>query len=143
MGKQRTFKKTFAMLESSTSLQKSIADLMDKESMYAPVSALCKSYEEKIKSGVPEDALCESFVEELSKAGGHQSSLNTVATLKKAASEHGSDVAIAKAVSAMRSGSDAYMVPMFESALVEYMIDGSIEKKIRLSFFRNAIASIF
>ena len=144
MAKTKTFKKTFEMLKSNIGLNNAMSTLLENEGYHTPVGLLCESYKDRIKNGENEEFLYESFVRELEKLGGAGRNFGytlTVSRLNEAVKNHKNDIAIMQVIQTMVAGADAYVVPMIESAVVNYMTDKNAETRAAaretLALFEN------
>lgn len=124
----KTFTKNLSMLN-IVGLKETIDALMLKESKYAPVASICKAYLKKLNEGQHEEELCSSFVNELTRVAIHESSKDVVYDLGRKLNEHKRDIDIVNNLYAMQKNSYSYVVPIIESALVDYMSNKSIETR--------------
>ena len=126
--KSTAFTKNLNMLN-VIGLRESIETLMNKEGKYAPVATLCKAYLKKLDDGLHEEQVCESFVNELTRVAIHESSKDVVFNLGNKINEHKRDIDIVNNLLAMQQGRHSYVVPMVESALVDYMTNKNAETR--------------
>lgn len=126
--KSTAFAKNLNMLN-IIGLRESIETLMTKEGKYAPVASLCKAYLKKLDEGLHEGQVCTSFVNELTRVAIHESSKDVVFDLGNKLNEHKRDIDIVNNLFAMQQGRHAYVVPMVESALVDYMTNKNAETR--------------
>ena len=106
-----------------------IKDLMTKESQYVPVASVCKAYQKKLGEGKHEVELYEGFVSELSKVAVHAAVKDVISNINSTVNEHKRDIATMKALLELKSSQHAYMVPMIESSLTEYLTSKSQETR--------------
>jgi hypothetical protein len=126
--KSTAFAKNLNMLN-IIGLRESIETLMTKEGKYAPVAAVCKAYLKKLDEGWHEGQVCTSFVNELTRVAIHESSKDVVFDLGNKLNEHKRDIDIVNNLFAMQQGRHSYVVPMVESALVDYMTNKNAETR--------------
>ena len=110
-------------------LKESINDLMTKESSYVPVASVCKAYQKKLGEGKHEVELYEGFISELSKVAVHQAVKDTISSINSSVNEHKRDIAVMKALFEMKNSQSAYLVPMLESSISEYLSNKSQETR--------------
>ena len=129
MGKNNTtFTKTLNMLN-IVGLRESINALMKKESKYAPVATVCKSYLKKLDEGLHEEEICEDFVAELAKVAVHESAKDALYAVSTRINENKRDLNIVNSLYSMQKGQYGYIVPMVESSIVEYMTNKNPETR--------------
>lgn len=126
--KSTAFAKNLNMLN-IIGLRESIETLMTKEGKYAPVASVCKAYLKKLDEGWHEGQVCTSFVNELTRVAIHESSKDVVFDLGNKLNEHKRDIDIVNNLFAMQQGRHSYVVPMVESALVDYMTNKNAETR--------------
>lgn len=126
--KSTAFAKNLNMLN-IIGLRESIETLMTKEGKYAPVATVCKAYLKKLDEGWHEGQVCASFVNELTRVAIHESSKDVVFDLGNKLNEHKRDIDIVNNLFAMQQGRHSYVVPMVESALVDYMTNKNAETR--------------
>ena len=126
--KSTAFTKNLNMLN-IIGLRESIETLMAKEGKYAPVASLCKAYLKKLDEGWHEGQVCTSFVNELTRVAIHESSKDVVFDLGNKLNEHKRDIDIVNNLFAMQHGRHSYVVPMVESALIDYMTNKNAETR--------------
>jgi hypothetical protein len=126
--KSTAFAKNLNMLN-IIGLRESIETLMTKEGKYAPVATVCKAYLKKLDEGWHEGQVCTSFVNELTRVAIHESSKDVVFDLGNKLNEHKRDIDIVNNLFAMQQGRHSYVVPMVESALVDYMTNKNAETR--------------
>lgn len=126
--KSTAFTKNLNMLN-IIGLRESIETLMTKEGKYAPVASLCKAYLKKLDEGWHEGQVCTSFVNELTRVAIHESSKDVVFDLGNKLNEHKRDIDIVNNLFAMQKGRHSYVVPMVESALIDYMTNKNAETR--------------
>lgn len=123
-----TFNKTLNMLN-IIGLRESIQALLKKESKYAPVVAVCKEYLNKLDEGLREEELVEGFIDDLAKVAVHESAKDALYTISTKVNESKRDIGIVKSLCTMQKGQYGYIVPMVESALVEYMTNKNADTR--------------
>ena len=121
-------KKTLSMLN-IIGLKESIDSLLKKESKYIPVAAVCKAYLKKLNEGAHEETIASDFVNELSKVAVHESSKSTVYALNNKLSTYKRDIDIINQLYEMENTSHRYVVPMIESAIVDYLTNKCAETR--------------
>lgn len=121
-------KKTLSMLN-IIGLRESINSLMQKESKYIPVSSICKAYLKKLDEGIHEETLCSSFVNEISKVAIHESAKMTVYELNSKLNTYKRDLNVINSLYEMEGNSHAYIVPMIENSIVEYLTNKNPETR--------------
>lgn len=126
--KSTAFAKNLKMLN-IIGLRESIETLMTKEGKYAPVASVCKAYLKKLDEGLHEGQVCTSFVNDLTRVAIHESSKDVVFDLGNKLNEHKRDIDIVNNLFAMQQGRHSYVVPMVESALVDYMTNKNAETR--------------
>ena len=126
--KSTAFAKNLNMLN-IIGLRESIEALMTKEGKYAPVATVCKAYLKKLDEGWHEGQVCTSFVNDLTRVAIHESSKDVVFDLGNKLNEHKRDIDIVNNLFAMQQGRHSYVVPMVESALVDYMTNKNAETR--------------
>ena len=126
--KSTAFDKKLDMLN-IIGLRESIENLMTKEGKYAPVASVCKAYLKKLDEGWHEGQICTSFVNDLTRVAIHESSKDVVFDLGNKLNEHKRDIDIVNNLFAMQQGRHSYVVPMVESALVDYMTNKNAETR--------------
>lgn len=126
--KSTAFAKNLGMLN-IIGLRESIETLMKKEGKYAPVASVCNAYLKKLDEGQHEEQICTSFVNDLTRVAIHESSKDVVFDLGNKLNEHARDIDIVNNLHAMQQGRHSYVVPMVESALVDYMTDKNAETR--------------
>lgn len=126
--KSTAFAKNLNMLN-IIGLRESIETLMAKEGKYAPVASVCKAYLKKLDEGWHEGQVCTSFVNDLTRVAIHESSKDVVFDLGNKLNEHKRDIDIVNNLFAMQQGRHSYVVPMVESALVDYMTNKNAETR--------------
>lgn len=126
--KSTAFAKNLNMLN-IIGLRESIETLMAKEGKYAPVALVCKAYLKKLDEGLHEGQVCTSFVNELTRVAIHESSKDVVFNLGNKINEHKRDIDIVNNLLAMQQSRHSYVVPMVESALVDYMTNKNAETR--------------
>ena len=117
---ESNFPKKLDMLN-SIGLKATIDDLMLKESKFIPVADVCKKFTEKLNEGFHEEELIESFITELAKVATNDSTKQAVAKVSAIYETHKSDIETVKALYEMQRSSYNYIVPMIESAVVNYI----------------------
>lgn len=126
--KTKTFSKTLNMLN-IVGLRESIQTLMERESKYIPVAAVCKEYLKKLDEGAHEEEICEDFINELSKVAVHESAKDVLFNLSNKINEHKRDISLVKSLYSMQRGQYGYLIPMIESSVVEYMTNKNPETR--------------
>ena len=122
--KETNFPKKLDMLK-SIGLKKAIDELMVKESNFIPVADVCKAYLRKLSRGYHEEELIESFIPALAKVAVNESAKDTVSKVNAIYECRKRDIETVKTLYEMERGSYNYIVPMIESAVVEYVTDKS------------------
>jgi len=129
MGKTNTtFTKSLDMLN-IIGLKESINTLMKKESKYPPVASICKTYLKKLDEGLHEEEICEDFITELSKVAVHESAKDALYDISTKFNDNKRDIALANSLYSMQKGQYGYIVPMIESAVVDYMSNKNPETR--------------
>ena len=129
MGKNNTtFTKTLNMLN-IIGLKESIQTLLKKESKYAPVASICKTYLSKLDEGLHEEEICEDFIADLAKVAVHESAKDILYAVSTKVNENKRDISLVKSLYSMQKGQYGYIVPMVESSLVEYMTNKNSETR--------------
>ena len=129
MGKNNTtFTKTLNMLN-IIGLKESIQTLLKKESKYAPVASICKTYLSKLDEGLHEEEICEDFIADLAKVAVHESAKDILYAVSTKVNENKRDISLVKSLYSMQKGQYGYIVPMVESSIVEYMTNKNPETR--------------
>ena len=129
MGKNNTtFTKTLNMLN-IIGLKESIQTLLKKESKYAPVASICKTYLRKLDEGLHEEEICEDFIADLAKVAVHESAKDILYAVSTKVNENKRDISLVKSLYSMQKGQYGYIVPMVESSIVEYMTNKNPETR--------------
>ena len=129
MGKNNTtFTKTLNMLN-IIGLKESIQTLLKKESKYAPVASVCKTYLNKLDEGLHEEEICEDFINDLAKVAVHESAKDILYAVSTKVNENKRDISLVNSLYSMQKGQYGYIVPMVESSLVEYMTNKNPETR--------------
>ena len=129
MGKNNTtFTKTLNMLN-IIGLKESIQTLLKKESKYAPVASICKTYLSKLDEGLHEEEICEDFIADLAKVAVHESAKDILYAVSTKVNENKRDISLVNSLYSMQKGQYGYIVPMVESSIVEYMTNKNPETR--------------
>lgn len=124
---------------STIGLRESINQLMGVESKYIPVATVCKAYLEKLDEGQHEELIYAGFINELGKVATHTATRSVISSLNQRINEHKRDIETVASLYEMQSSAYNYVVPVIESAVVNYMTDknASTRKETRgtLSLF--------
>ena len=126
--KSTAFVKNLGMLN-IIGLRESIETLLKKEGRYAPVASVCKAYLKKLDEGQHEEQICTAFVNDLTRVAIHESSKDVVFDLGNKLNEHKRDIEIVNNLFNLQQGRHSYVVPMVESALVDYMTNKNAETR--------------
>lgn len=121
-------KKTLSMLN-IIGLKESITNLLSMESKYIPVAAVCKAYSKKLDEGAHEETLCNDFITEISKVAVHESAKLAVHDLNTKMNTYKRDLSIINSLYSMENTSHAYVLPMVESTIVEYLTNKNSETR--------------
>lgn len=126
--KATAFAKTLDMLN-IVGLKESIQSLLKKESKYVPAATVCNTYMSKLDEGLHEEEICEDFVGDLSKVAVHESAKDILYTVSTKINEHKRDINLVKLLYSIQRGQHEYIIPMIESAAVEYMTNKNPETR--------------